>query len=99
MIEPSALLRKKLTYRLTYRGTKELDRVMERVLGEVLPTLPHDLLPALEHFLDRPEPEITAMVFGHLPLPQDLPPLLRAAFQDIFLNATAAPPETPKPQP
>jgi|LakMenEpi03Aug12_release.lakeMendotaPanAssembly.Ray.scaffolds.fasta_scaffold3936656_1 succinate dehydrogenase flavin-adding protein (antitoxin of CptAB toxin-antitoxin module) len=86
MPESSALLRKKLTYQLTYRGTKELDRVMGRVLGEVLPNLPDDLLPHLAVFLQRSEPELTAMVFGDLSLPQDLPLPLKSAIETLFLT-------------
>jgi succinate dehydrogenase flavin-adding protein (antitoxin of CptAB toxin-antitoxin module) len=71
------ILRKKLAYQLTYRGTKELDHVMNRIRREALPDLPDDLLPALQAFLKRPEPELMAMVFGHIPLPHDLPAELK----------------------
>ncbi len=82
------LLRKKIAYRLTYRGTKELDHVMNRIRGEVLPHLPADLLPALQDFLQRPEPELTAMVFGHIPLPTDLPLELKRALSGFFMDVT-----------
>ena len=84
MQESPDVLRKKLAYQLTYRGTKELDRVMQRVREEVLPNLPDTLLPALEAFLQTPEPELMSMVFGHLPLPNDLP--FKAALEGVFLQ-------------
>ena len=89
-MDSADVLRKKIAYRLTYRGTKELDQVMNRVRGEVLPHLPPDLLPALEAFLQCPEPKLMAMVFGHVPLPSDLPLGLRAVLDGFFLNSTSA---------
>jgi succinate dehydrogenase flavin-adding protein (antitoxin of CptAB toxin-antitoxin module) len=84
------VLRKKIAYQLVYRGTKELDHVMDRVRREVLPHLPSDLLPALEVFLQSPEPELMAMVLGHVPLPVDLPLALKVALEDFFIKPTAA---------
>ena len=84
------VLRKKIAYQLIYRGTKELDHVMDRVRREVLPHLPSDLLPALEVFLQSPEPELMAMVLGHVPLPTDLPLALKVALEGFFIKPTAA---------
>lgn len=83
------VLRKKIAYRLTYRGTKELDHVMDRVRREILPHLPSDLLPALDVFLQTPEPELTAMIFGQVPLPSDLPLALKRALQDVLIKSIA----------
>lgn len=77
VMKDTDLLRKKIAYQLTYRGTKELDHVMNRIRREALPDIPDDLLPALRDFLQRPEPELMAMVFGHIPLPHDLPVVLK----------------------
>jgi succinate dehydrogenase flavin-adding protein (antitoxin of CptAB toxin-antitoxin module) len=84
------VLRKKIAYQLIYRGTKELDHVMDRVRREVLPHLPPDLLPALEVFLQSPEPELMAMVLGHVPLPVDLPLELKVSLEGFFIKPTAA---------
>ncbi|MFM7621749.1 MAG: succinate dehydrogenase assembly factor 2 [Alphaproteobacteria bacterium] len=89
-MESADILRKKIAYRLTYRGTKELDYVMNRIRVEVLPHLPPDLLPALEDVLQRPEPELTAIVFGHIPLPSDVPAALKASLSGFFIAPTAA---------
>ena len=86
-MDSADVLRKKIASRLTYRGTKELDHVMNRIRREVLPHLSSDLLPALQDFLQCPEPELMAMVFGHMPLPNDLPLTLKGVLEGFFMDA------------
>jgi hypothetical protein len=64
--------------------------VMNRVREDVLPHLPPDLLPALEVFLQRPEPELMAMIFGHVPLPSDVPLALRSVLGGFFIKSASA---------
>ena len=77
-------LRKKLAYQLTYRGTKELDKVMQMVKVKLLPSLDDDLLTALDRFLQIPETELTATIFGQKALPDDLPQKLHDELIGIF---------------
>lgn len=71
--------RRRALYRAQHRGTKELDIVIGKYAEAKLDGMPEGELVLFEQFLQVPEPDIEAAVFGRRALEQaELVPVITA---------------------
>ena len=91
MSDDIEMRRRRALYRAQHRGTKELDIVVGGYAAEKLAGMVGEELVLFEQFLQLPEPDIEAAVFGRRALDEaELKPLIAAIRQFHGLDGLSA---------